>query len=233
MECVRCERKINSPKRRTIRELSKRPYLICPDCGKAQPRTGRFNPGPNANPMAAPVHHNFVMGASTVAFNVLVWGPTNVGAGAGVEKRHQIKAAIQGNGHCAFFSEELIFDRGYTVPINVQERAQLHMMDLIVCLGADYGAMQEAQEFANEHPYHFLLWIGEQGKGTYSDEGIGEVLRLSGTSPIFFSDADLHSCIIAIASADWVERWRNRKWAIDDQKRHLDELDPMKRGKQS
>jgi hypothetical protein len=31
---------------------------------------------------------------------------------------------------------------------------------------------------------HFLLWLSDKGKGTYSDKGIEELLRVSGASPI-------------------------------------------------
>jgi hypothetical protein len=146
-------------------------------------------------------------------------------------KRKQVKQSIEENGHKGFFSEELEFDRGYSVPANMQERAQLEMMDLTVRLGTDFGAMQEVQEFARQRSPHFLLWMSEKAVGTYSDKGIGEVLRLSGMPPIFFKDPDLDSCIIATASADWVERWRYQKWAIDNERKRLDEIDPIKRGK--
>jgi hypothetical protein len=181
--------------------------------------------------MAAVVYHNFQMGSAQVSFSVLVWGPSKSSDDRFFEKRKQVKESIENNGHKAFFSEELTFDEQYTVPVNVQERAQLEMIDLVVCLGTDFGAMQEAQEFADERPQHFLLWLSSQGKGTYSDKGIGEVLRLAGTPPIFFGDPDLESCIIATTSADWVERWRYRKWAIDNERRRLDETDPTSRRK--
>jgi hypothetical protein len=71
--------------------------------------------------------------------------------------------------------------------------------------------------------------MSNRAKGTYSDEGLGEVLRLVGRAPIFFGDTDVASCIIATASADWVEKWRYQKWAIDNERRRLDELDPTKR----
>jgi hypothetical protein len=55
-----------------------------------------------------------------------------------------VRKAVENNGHKAFFSEELIFDRDYAVPANVQERAQRELMNLVVCLGTDFGAIQEA-----------------------------------------------------------------------------------------
>lgn len=179
--------------------------------------------------MAEPIYHNFTMGAASVAFNVLVWGPSVSSTDETSKKRVDVKRTIEENGHHAFFSEQLTFDKNYMVPINVQERAQLENMHLIVCLGTDFGAMQEAQEFAHERPQHFLLWMKSEGKGTYSDRGIGEMLRL----PIFFNDADLRSCIIATASADWVEQWRYAKWSIYSRRAALDKIDPMGPGKRS
>jgi hypothetical protein len=119
--------------------------------------------------MAAVVYHNFQMGSAQVSFSVLVWGPSRSSDDRFSEKRKQVKESIENNGHKAFFSEELTFDEQYTVPVNVQERAQLEMIDLVVCLGTDFGAMQEAQEFADERPQHFLLWLSSRGKGTYSE----------------------------------------------------------------
>jgi hypothetical protein len=116
--------------------------------------------------MAAVVYHNFQMGSAQVSFSVLVWGPSRSSDDRFSEKRKQVKESIENNGHKAFFSEELTFDEQYTVPVNVQERAQLEMIDLVVCLGTDFGAMQEAQEFADERPQHFLLWLSSRGKGT-------------------------------------------------------------------
>jgi hypothetical protein len=73
--------------------------------------------------------------------------------------------------------------------------------------------------------------MSENAKGTYSDKGIGEALRLRGIPPISFKDPDLNSCLIATASADWVERWRHEKWAIDNERKRLDDMDPIKREK--
>jgi hypothetical protein len=181
--------------------------------------------------MAQTIYHNFKMGAASVVFNVLVWGPSISAADSTSEKRVDVKRTIEQNGHKVFFSEELIFDQKYMVPAHVQERAQLGNMHLVVCLGTDFGAMQEVQEFAQERPQQLILWIGSRGKGTYSDKGIGETMRLAGRPPIFFNHADLESCVIATASADWVEQWRYKKWGIDNQRALLDEIDPMRPGK--
>jgi hypothetical protein len=130
---------------------------------------------------------------------------------------------LEGLGHRVYFSEELIFDESYIVPANVQERVQVGEMDAIVCLASDYGPMQEAQEFA-KIANEFLLWLRREAKGTYTDKGLAQQLRQLGRPPILFQDRDLESCVIAAASAEWVEQKRMRIWTIEEEKKRLNEM---------
>lgn len=231
MDCAHCGATIKRPRKRTIHDLSRAPYRICDKCGKAQPQGLRFNPVRGAHAQAEAIFRNFRMGAAAISFRVMVWGASSTSTSAEAEKRREIKRRIEENGHTAFFSEELVYDRNYNVPLNVQERAQLEQMELVVCLATDFGSMEEAQEFARERPQHFLLWLSEKAQGKYTDLALGQELRLRGRGPIFFKAEDMDSCVIATASADWVEQWRASEWMADNQRRRLDEMDPRKAGR--
>jgi len=230
VECLHCKKNITPKKRKLSNRIAPTPFLICPVCGRAQPKVGQFKPGRGTGAEAEAIHRKFKLGASQIKFRVLVWGPQ---AGKNTtskeaKKRVDIKDAISENGHRADFSEHLVFDKDFNVPVNVQERAQDQDADLRVCLATDFGALLEVQEFASGRPAFTLVWMKERAKGTYSDKGLVQSLELAGCPVVFFNDADLDSCILATASAHWVERWRYEKWAIEIKRKELDRIDPMR-----
>jgi molybdopterin biosynthesis enzyme MoaB len=51
------------------------------------------------------------------------------------KKGNEVRTLLERLGHKVYFSEELIFDKSYQVPANLQERIQVSEMDAIVCGG--------------------------------------------------------------------------------------------------
>ncbi len=162
-----------------------------------------------------------------ISLKILVWGPAQTSTSPEAMKRMQIRAMLEQNGHNASFSEELIFDKKYIVPANVQERIQLSEMDIVVCLASDFGPIQEAQEFALG-AREFLLWLSDRARGKYTDLGLGRQLRSQGRAPLFFGTEDLASCVVATASLEWVEARRMQYLVADLERERLDEKWPRR-----
>lgn len=173
------------------------------------------------------MYEKFISLRNRVSLKILVWGPSQTSTGPEAAKRREIRAVLEQNGHDVYFSEELIFDKKYTVPANLQERIQLGEMDVVVCLASDFGPLQEAQEFALG-AREFLLWLSEQAKGKYTDLGLGRQLRSQGKAPIFFGAEDLASCVVATASSEWVEARRMQYLMADLERERLDEKWPRR-----
>jgi hypothetical protein len=102
-------------------------------------------------------------------------------------------------------------------------------MDAVVCLASDFGPMQEAQEFGREAE-EFLLWLSDRAREKYTDSGLAQELRYAGRAPIFFKGEDLDSCVVATASAEWVEQRRMQRLAIKAERKRLDEISHKRRG---
>jgi hypothetical protein len=228
MECLECGERL-AGSRRYFREITNRAYRICDKCSRAQPHSIEFNPPDGANiDAAAIIYEKFRVVFAGVRLKILVWGPDPDSDNPVAKKRKEVRTALEKLGHRVFFSEELIFDKTYKVPANLQERVQVGEMDAVVCLASDFGAMQEAQEFAKQAK-EFLLWLSSGARGTYTDSGLAQQLRQAGRAPIIFEDRDLGSCAIAAASAEWVEQRRMTIYAIEEERKRLDEMSP-KRG---
>lgn len=162
-----------------------------------------------------------------ISLRILVWGPSTKSDVPEAAKRREIRDVLRKAGHDVYFSEELIFDKTYTVPVNLQESIQLSEADAVVCLASDFGAIQEAQEFALR-AREFLLWLSGKARGKYTDRGLGAQLRSRGRPPVFFAPEDLESCVVATASLEWVEARRMQYLAVELEKERLDEEYPRR-----
>ncbi len=70
----------------------------------------------------------------------------------------------------------------------------------------------EAHEFAKALGVRFLLWLRDSARAGYIGTGMGNELRTLGCEPLYFDDGDLDSCVLALASSDWVEALRATAW---------------------
>lgn len=227
MDCVFCGERVGS-KKRYFREITPRSYRICNQCKRAQPHSTEFDPPARANVGAAAIiYEKFASLRNRISLKILVWGPSQSATGPEAMKRREIRAALERDGHSVSFSEELIFDKKYDVPANLQERIQLSETDVVVCLASDFGPIQEAQEFALQ-AREFLIWLSEQARGKYTDLGLGRQLRSQGKAPLFFSGEDLASCVVAAASSEWVEQRRMQYLVADLERERLDERWPRR-----
>jgi hypothetical protein len=171
--------------------------------------------------------------APKIKLRILLWGPTPSAASPLAMKRENIKAVLNGNGHDVWFSEDLGLT-GFRPPLNVEEQAQLDSFQLYICLAAaDFapGALSEATEFGPTLGKYFRLWLPEGAQGKYVDRALGDCLRLVGNAPLFFNEDDLDSCVVSVASSEWVEKWRAILWSIDRKHEDLNNMDPRKRSR--
>lgn len=227
MDCVFCGVRLGA-KRRFFREITPRPYRICSDCKHAQPHSSEFDPPAGANiGAAAIIYEKYASLRSRISLRILVWGPSTDSDVPEAAKRKEIRDVLKKAGHDVYFSEELIFDKKSLVPVNLQESIQLSEADAVVCLASDFGAIQEAQEFALR-AREFLLWLSNKAKGKYTDLGLGGQLRSQGKPPVFFAPDDLESCVVDTASSEWVEVRRMQYLAADLERERLDERWPRR-----
>ncbi len=229
MICRSCAQTIRFGRRRFFRQISTHSYVICDKCGKAQHRSVEFNPTHRAfRDEALVMFEKTRMLLGKVKLKILIWGPDPRSKEPLAEKRNEIRATLEEQGHKVYFSEDLIFDKSYLVPANVQERVQVDEMDAVVCLAKNPGALQEAQEFAKAAK-DFLLWLSDEARGRYSDIALGQQLRAAGRPPEFFQNDDLKSCVVAAATAEWILQRRIGYLAIELERERLEAMAPRSR----
>lgn len=175
------------------------------------------------------MYEKFLSLRKRISLRILVWGPDPNSSDPAATKRKEIRAVLEREGHKVFFSEELIFDKKYVVPANVQEQIQLWEVDAVVCLGSDIGPIQEAQEFGR-YAREFLLWLSDRARERYTALGLGRQLRSQGRAPSFFDSEDLTSCVVAAASSEWVEQRRMKFLSVELERERLDEMFPKRTG---
>lgn len=161
--------------------------------------------------------------ASSLTLRVLVWGPSPKDTGPLGKKRKEIRTEIERGGHQVLFSEDLTSG---DQPISLQELAHLDCVECVVNFAASYGAIGEAHEYAHVLREKLLLWLHEDARQGFIGAGLAQELRPVGTEPIFFRDGDVSSCVIAAASADWIESMRGYLWGIKKRQEELRKLLP-------
>jgi len=90
-------------------------------------------------------------------------------------------------------------------------------------LASDFGPMQEAQEFSQQAK-EFLLWLCDGAREKYTDSGLAQQLRFAGRASVFFRSDDLKSCVVATASAEWIEQRRMQRLAIQIERKRLEAM---------
>lgn len=214
-----------SPTSRTLGNRIGHKYFICPKCGKAQ-RSRRLRPGITTKPKAkaaAYLYDRWAVSAGSLSLSILVWGPSPKDTGPAGKKRHDIRAEIESRGHKVVFSEDITFGG---VPANIQEILQTGTIDCVVNLAASHGSIGEAHEFALGLKERCLLWLSEKAQDKFIGSGLGEQLKTLGCPPLYFSESDLTSCVIALGSADWVEAMRGVYWSTREMRNRLDIILP-------
>jgi len=225
MDCIHCNRKTDRRKRRSFGVSSriKQSYVICERCGRAQrlPATGI------KNPLGTRLLEDFRRIIKSRSCRVLVWGATPTAEAA--TKRKQVREELEANGHDVFFSEDLAFPEAEGVPTNIQEAFSLHQFDLVVNIANSPGSSGEAHEYALGLREKLLLWLPNGARAGFIGTGLADQLRVLGYFPIFFAAGDLVSCVISLASSDWVDAILATSWALNDRAEALRAADPMRR----
>lgn len=214
MMCVGCHSE-GEFKTREIHRLG-RSYYICRKCGKANRPliSEEANPtgwAKKALDIAAEVRGRFLQLIAAYRFRILVWGPSeqNVTKRSVYEKRSQIRDQLRQKNQDAFFSEEIpqISDElGNPLPINISELLQTEVVDLVINLADSSGSLIEAEKFTEGLLHRCLIWLRRGITGFES--GLARQLASIGQPPIYFDDEDIKSCVIALASEDWVHAMR-------------------------
>jgi hypothetical protein len=164
------------------------------------------------------IRGKFLQALAGYKFKVLVWGPaaTNESKQDVYVKRKEVRDRLRGKGQNAFFSEEIgpIHDElGNRLPINVAELLQSEHFDLVVNIADSIGSLMEAEKFTEGLANRCLLWLRKGDLGFSA--GIADQLASIGLTPIYFDDSDLKSCVIALASEDWVHAKRAQEVNYD------------------
>jgi hypothetical protein len=223
MLCVLCKEKTGGRMRRKFEGTRVgKSYLVCDRCKRAQRLRLHFK-----NPIGRDLYGKFLNATKKQGCRVLVWGAAPGTAAA--SKRHQIRDELQANGHSAFFSEDLSFPASAGVPTNIQELLQLNEYDLVVNVANSYGSLGEAHEYAIVLKQRLLLWLPDAARGGFLETGLAKQLRLLGFPPIFFTNEDLASCVVAIASADWVDDMLGVSWSCKTIGAAFLDADPLRR----
>jgi len=161
--------------------------------------------------------------------SIAVWGPAPRKGSSG-QKRLDIREELTHNGHDAYFPEDVPAEDAGNISVNAQELLQVADDDLVVNFAASPGSQGEFHEFALVLKERQLTWFHEGARKAYAGLGLAQQLRLVGGDPMYYRDEDVQSCVIALASADWVEQMV-ALWATEKElaKKHLDRLPPRVR----
>jgi hypothetical protein len=92
------------------------------------------------------------------------------------------------------------------IPTDVQEEFQVKENDLVIDIAADFGPVAEFEKFGVELGYRMLLWLPAAAQGGFTATGTLQTFRAAGGAYEIFSDADLQSCALTLASRDWVSQ---------------------------
>ena len=112
--------------------------------------------------------------------------------------------------------------------MNLQELIQLSGAGLVILLADSPGTLGELHDFGLELGNKLLTWMRRESKLGYTGAGLREMMRTTGNEPLFFEEADINSCVLSLASADWVEDWRRTALFIKEKTRLLGDIDPTK-----
>ena len=207
MPCANCDTSLGTARRRSFPTVSSTRYFVCRDCGKAQRPTPKLRPAPRVLARArgaAMLTEKILTIARRAKFRILVWGPNPTADTPAARKRHQVREALIVEGHTVHFSEELGLDSGSGVPTNVQEMLQAGQVNLVVNIADSPGSLGEAHEFGAVLGPRMLLWLPEGAKRAFAGTGLAKLRRTAGGATEYYGDPDLSSCVVALASVDWV-----------------------------
>jgi len=220
MKCVTC-----GAEQFKVRELYRigRTYYICRKCGKAnriqtEKETNPSGWAKKAVQQQKLIRAKFLQTMASYRFKVLIWGPSekNPDKKDVYSKRRQVRDLLREKRQEAFFSEEIgpIQDEiGNPVPINVAELLQTESFDLVINIADSPGSLMEAEKFTEGLQNRCLLWLRKGTPGFQS--GVANQLASIGLAPIYFDDADIKSCVIALACEDWVHTMRAQEVNYD------------------
>lgn len=203
MDCVHCGKKGSRPKQRIFPRLDGS-YLICGECGRAQRRNTTLKLSGRGKRAAERRLLFRAISAARVRckFKILVWGPDPKSKSVASVKRAEIRREFEKKGHESYFSEDLGIP---DVPVNVQEMFQVKSVHLGVDVAASHGSSAEFEGLGTGFAWRLLLWIPETARKGYTAEGTLHLFRAAGGMFEYFDDSDLGSCVMTLASMDWLE----------------------------
>ena len=216
MRCDWCKREGESKKlfkRREFYQLGCH-YYVCKTCGRAnRPNVQEINPRQRHLRRALETGRNirarYLKSSADIKFKVLVWGPgpANIPKKPVYEKREQIRDTLGQSNDEAYFSEEIrdiLDEHNQPLPIDLAELLQVDYFDLVIDIADSPGSLEEAERFARLLGSRFLLWL-RKGSERGFVSGLANSLTGAGNPPFFFEDEDIKSCVMTLASTDWVK----------------------------
>ena len=99
------------------------------------------------------------------------------------------------------FSEDLVAETGR--PVNLEELEQSKVFDYFINLAGTWGSVGEAHEFGVKLGHRLLLWLKEGAEKGFI-EGTRRLVRAAGGDTEFFTEKDIMSCVMTLASEDWI-----------------------------
>jgi hypothetical protein len=199
-------------------------YYVCRRCGKAN-RALADEINPKARGIrqviteAKAIRHQYLTSVADVRFKILVWGPSEKNAEKKdvFEKRRQVRDILRTKGQSAYFSEELGSlrdENGNPLPVDTHELLQIDYFDLVIDIADSPGSLMEAERFAHVLKERLLLWLSRDSQRGFSS-GLARSLADIRLPPLYFDKEDIDSCILTLASEDWVNGLRSYEVALD------------------
>ncbi len=202
MRCEFCFGVGSTFRRRAFPRLD-RTYLVCGNCGRAQRRQKVLKTAARGVRAAEreSLRKALAIAKARQKFKILVWGPASASGNRAATKRAQIRDELLKMGHDAFFSEDMVVPG---VPTNILEMLQQRIVHLVIDVAASPGSMAEFENYGVILGKRHLVFLNDAARGGFTDTGTRRLFRAAGGDDEFFSEADLMSCALTLASADWV-----------------------------
>jgi len=182
---------------------------------------------------AKEIRSDFLECLADVKFKILVWGPSegNTEKKELYQKRKQIRDILREKGQTAYFSEELDGlndDNGTPLPTDIAELLQVNYFNLVINLADSQGSLMEAERFTRVLGERCLLWFRKGTERGYAG-GLINSQAMAGRPPLPFDDEEVESCLMAMASEDWVHGLRMYELSLNIEEKMIEDARIIKR----
>jgi hypothetical protein len=137
-----------------------------------------------------------------IKLKVLVWGENLSQDTDGARKRKEIIEHLEKSHNF----ESFVSENGSpeNIPVSLAENIHQKLVNLIVCVASNFGPIGELHEHAISIGPRGLWWVNKKGEDGYSGEGIIKNIEAGGGFVEYFTEDQLKTCALRVATLKWL-----------------------------